>query len=250
MRKIHVFVVAFFAIISTSFAQIKETRIVGNFTAIKASASVNVVYTQGPVQNVEVSWEKDLMKYLKVETKNNILKIFIDNDKYYKDIYTSKLLISVTNPGIGSVSVSSSATFAIKNNLNVSLLKIDTSSSADFSGTVTCNSIFIEASSSSNVALTMVTDDIAVNLSSSSSVMLKGKTNNLAIDASSSADCEAKELHSNVAQVSASTSSDVNVLVLKSLDATASTSATIKYFGKLDKVKITESTSGSVEQVK
>ena len=96
----------------------------------------------------------------------------------------------------------------------------------------------------------MVTDDIAVNLSSSSSVMLKGKTNNLAIDASSSADCDAKELHSNVAQVSASTSSDVNVLVLKSLDATASTSATIKYFGKLDKVKITESTSGSVEQVK
>ena len=250
MRKIHVFVVAFFAIISTSFAQIKETRIVGNFTAIKASASVNVVYTQGPVQNVEVSWEKDLMKYLKVETKNNILKIFIDNDKYYKDIDTSKLLISVTNPGIGSVSVSSSATFAIKNNLNVSLLKIDTSSSADFSGTVTCNSIFIEASSSSNVALTMVTDDIAVNLSSSSSVMLKGKTNNLAIDASSSADCDAKELHSNVAQVSASTCSDVNVLVLKSLDATASTSATIKYFGKLDKVKITESTSGSVEQVK
>ena len=71
-----------------------------------------------------------------------------------------------------------------------------------------------------------------------SSVVVKGKTNNLAIDASSSADCDAKELISNVAQVLASTSSDVNVLALKSLDATASTSASIKYYGKLDKVKI------------
>lgn len=250
MKKIYVFFIAFFAIIGTSFAQIKETRVVGNFTAIKASTSVNVMYTQGTTQSVVVSWEKDLMKYLKIETKNNVLKIYIDNDNYYKNIDTSNLLISVTNPGIGSVTVSSSATFSIKNNLNVSLLKINTSSSADFSGTVTCNSIFIDASSSSNVALTMTTDDVAVNLSSSSSVVLKGKTNNLAIDASSSADCDAKELISNVAQVLASTSSDVNVLALKSLDATASTSASVKYFGKLDKVKITESTSGSVEQVK
>ncbi len=250
MKKINLFIVAFFAILNLSFAQVKETRVVGNFTAIKASTNVNVVYTQGPVQSVEVSWDKELMKFLKIETKNNILKIFIDNDNYYKSIDTSKLLISVTNPGIGSVSVSSSATFSIKNNLNVSLLKINTSSSADFSGTVTCNSIFIEASSSSNVVLTMATDDIAVNLSSSSSVVLKGKTNNLAIDASSSADCDAKELTSNTAQVLASTSSDVNVLALKSLDATASTSASIKYYGKLDKVKITESTSGSVEQIK
>jgi hypothetical protein len=53
-----------------------------------------------------------------------------------------------------------------------------------------------------------------------------------------------------MAQVSASTSSDIQVLALKGLDATASTSGSIKYYGKLDKVKITESTSGSVEQVK
>lgn len=250
MNKINLFIAAFFAVISTSFGQVKETRVVGNFTAIKASSSVNVIYTQGSTQSVEVSWEKDLMKYLKVETKNNILKIYIDNDNYYKNLDISKLLISVTNPGIGSVTVSSSATFTIKNNLNVSLLKINTSSSADFSGTVTCNSIFIDASSSSNIALTMATDDVAVNLSSSSSVVLKGKTNNLAIDASSSADCDAKELTSNAAQVSASTSSEVNVLALKSLDATASTSASIKYYGKLEKIKVTESTSGSVEQIK
>ena len=250
MKKITAFTLAFFGLLSVSFAQVKETRGVGNFTAIKASSGVNVIYTQGPVQNVEVTWDKDLMKFLKVETKNNILKIFIDNNNYYKKMDTSKLLVTVSNPGIGSVTVSSSATFSIKNNLNVSLLKINTSSSADFSGTVTCNSIFIDASSSSNVALNMATDDIAVSLSSSSSVTLKGKTDNLAIDASSSADCDAKELVSNVAQVSASTSSDVHVLALKELEATACTSGAIKSYGKLYKVKITESTSGSVAQIK
>lgn len=250
MKKIHVFIIAFFAMMGTSYAQIKETRVVGNFTAIKASTSVNVVYTQGATQSIVVSWEKDLMKYLKIETKNNVLKIYIDTNNHYKNIDTSNLLISVTNPGIGSVTVSSSATFSIKNNLNVSLLKINTSSSGDFSGNVTCNSIFIDASSSSNVALNMMTQDVAVNLSSSSTVDLKGKTNNLAIDASSSSDCDAKELQANNVQVLASTSSDVNVVALKSLDATASTSASIKYYGKLDKVKVTESTSGSVEQVK
>ena len=250
MFKLKLFFIAFVSFIALSFSQVKETKLVGNFTAIKASAGVNVVYNQGPVQAVEVSWDKDLMKYLKVEAKNNVLKIYIDNLNYYKKIDTSKLLVTVTNPGIGSVTLSSSATFSIKGNLNVSLLKINTSSSSDFSGTVTCNSIFIDASSSSNLALNMSTDDVAVNLSSSSSVTLKGKATNLAIDASSSADCDAKELSANTVQVLASTSSDVNVLPLKSLDATASTSATIKYFGKLDKVKIVESTSGTVEQVK
>ena len=250
MKKIHVFIIAFFAMICSSFAQIKETRVVGNFTAIKASTSVNVVYTQGATQSVVVSWEKDLMKYLKVEAKNNILRIYIDNDKYFKNFDTSKLLVSVTNKGIGSVTVSSSATFSIKNNLNVSLLKINTSSSADFSGTVTCNSIFIDASSSSNVALNMSTQDVAVNLSSSSTADLKGKTNNLAIDASSSSDCDAKELMASTAQVLATTSSDVNIVASKSIDASASTSASIKYYGKSEKVKITESTSGSVEQIK
>ena len=250
MKNIKLISIVFFAILGVSFGQIKETRIVGNFTAIKTSTNVNVVYTQDATQSVVVSWEKDLMKFLKIEAKNNVLKIYIDNANYYKKIDTSKLLVTVSNSGIGSVTVSSSATFSIKGNLNVSLLKINTSSSADFSGTVTCNSIFIDASSSSNVALNMATDDIAVNLSSSASVALKGKTNNVAIDASSSADCDAKELISNAAQVLASTSSDVHVLALKSLDATASTSAVVKYYGKLEKVKITESTSGSVEQVK
>ena len=82
MKKITVFLLAFFAMLSTSYGQVKETRGVGNFTAIKASSSVNVVYTQGPIQNIEVTWEKDLMKFLKVETKNNVLKIFIENREF------------------------------------------------------------------------------------------------------------------------------------------------------------------------
>ena len=86
MKKIHIFIIAFFAMIGTSFAQIKETKVVGNFTTIKASTSVNVVYTQGSTQSVVVSWEKDLMKYLKVEAKNNILRIYIDNNTLIKKI--------------------------------------------------------------------------------------------------------------------------------------------------------------------
>jgi len=42
----------------------------------------------------------------------------------------------------------------------------------------------------------------------------------------------------------------VNLVGLKSIDASASTSASIKYYGKSEKVKVTESTSGSVEQIK
>ena len=98
MKKIHVFIIAFFAMIGSSFAQIKETRVVGNFTAIKASTSVNVVYTQGATQSIVVSWEKDLMKYLKVEAKNNILRIYIDNDKYFKNIGWNSRISSIDVP--------------------------------------------------------------------------------------------------------------------------------------------------------
>ena len=56
MKNITVFILPFFAMFSASFGQVKETKSVGNFTAIKASSGVNVVYTQGPVQNVEVTW--------------------------------------------------------------------------------------------------------------------------------------------------------------------------------------------------
>jgi hypothetical protein len=249
MKKIKSVLIAFFTIALT-FSQATEERSVGNFTKIKASSSVDVEYTQVPTgQSISVTWDADLMKYLKTETKNNVLKIYIDNeDNYFKSFNTKNLKIVVTNPGIGSVEVSSSATLNIKGNLNVTNFDASVSSSATLLGTLTSNNINLSTSSSATSRLNVTTDNVNVTCSSSSDAILKGTSKKLNLKCSSSADCKASELTVTDANITASSSADVFVNVSGTLNATASSSASIKYLGEPKKVNAEKSSSGSVSQ--
>lgn len=249
MKKLNYLIIAFLTS-ALSFAQATEERTVGNFTKIKASSSVDVVYTQVPSgQSITVTWDADMMKYLKTETKNNVLKIYIDSDgEYFKSFNTKNLKIVVTNPGIGAVEVSSSADFEIKGNLNVTKLDVAVSSSGNFTGVFTCNTVNLSASSSANLKADFTTDEVNFSGSSSADAVLKGKAKTANITCSSSADCKAADLIVVNANVTASSSADVVVNASGTLNATASSSGDIKYVGKPENINSTKNSSGSISQ--
>lgn len=247
------FFIIFIGLLTTtlSFAQASEERTVDEFKKIKASSGVTVEYKQvSKGQSVTVTWNADLMKYLKTEVKNNVLKIYIDTDNnYFKSLNTKNLKVVVTNPSIVGVEASSSSDFKIKGNLNVSNLSISTSSSANFSGAFTCNKVNISASSSSNINAEITSaDDLNISGSSSAEIVLKGKSTKTNITCSSSSECNAAELTITDSNVTASSSADVIVKVSGVLNATATSSGTILYIGTPTSVNASKSSGGSVEK--
>ena len=85
-------------------------------------------------------------------------------------------------------------------------------------------------------------------MSSSGDVTLDGNATSLEVKASSSGDCNLKGLTVVDAKVKASSSADVTLTVTKSLDAAASSSADVNYYGNPSQVNTDKSSSGSVNK--
>lgn len=242
-------------------AQISENRTVGSFSKIKVSSGINLIYTQSSSQEVKVETDDAVkMQYIKTEIEGSTLRVYLDtknalksekkrkrkNYSSYNGVDFDVLNVYVSNTLVDDFKVSSSASLIVKNSLSSKNLFIDCSSSGSFSGTVKCTAAMIEVSSSADVDANITADTIDVKLSSSADARLSGSTEKVTIKSSSSSDCKARDLVSRNAVVESSSSSDVDVYASEKLYASASSSASISYYGNPANVDKQESSSGSV----
>ena len=241
-------------------AQVSETRTVGAFSKIKVSSGIELVYTQSPTQEIKVETDdNERMHYIKTEIEGSTLRVYLNtenapksgkkkkrkNFNSYNGVNFDVLKVYVSNPLVDDFKVSSSASLIVKNGLNATNLSIDCSSSGSFTGTIKCTTAAIEASSSADVDANITADAISISANSSADVELSGTTEKVAIKTSSSSDCKAKNLIAKNAVVESSSSSDVDVYASEKLYASASSSASINYFGNPKSVDKSESSSGS-----
>lgn len=244
-------------------AQISENRTVGAFSKIKVSQGIDLIYTQSSTQEVKVETDDtERMQYVKTEIEGSTLRVYLDtknapksekkkkrkNFSSYNGVNFDVLKVYVSNSLVDDFKVSSSASLIVKNGLNATNVSIDCSSSGNFVGTVKCEKAIIEASSSADVDANITADAISVSANSSADVELSGTTEKITIRSSSSADCKAKNLIAKSAVVESSSSSDVDVFASEKLTASASSSASVNYFGNPKDVEKSESSSGSVSK--
>lgn len=243
-------------------AQVSENRTVGEFSKIKVSQGIELIYTQSSTQEVKVETDNtEKLQYIKTEIEGSTLRIYLDTENApkpekrkkrrtnsYNNIDFNVLKVSVSNALVDDFKASSSGSIFIKNSLNAKNVAIDCSSSGSFAGTIKCTSVTIEASSSGDVDANFTVDTIDVKASSSADVELSGTAEIITIKSSSSADCKAKNLIAKNAVIESSSSSDVDVYASQKLSASASSSASITFFGNPTNVEKSESSSGSVTQ--
>lgn len=261
MNKFIIFTTLFITGLLT--AQVSENRTVGNFSKLKASAGIEVFYTISDKISITVETDDaEKMQFIKTEVVGETLEVFVERtntnlekskkkkNKRYRNwingIEFNILKVTVFGPNLTDIKASSSAKIQLQNVNTSANLDIKVSSSGKITGTFETKNAVIEASSSSGFGANINATTIDIKASSSADVVLKGKATKIFVKASSSSDCKLKNLEVEQATIEASSSAAVAITVTNSLEAKASSSASVSFYGNPANVSKEVSSSGSV----
>jgi Putative auto-transporter adhesin, head GIN domain len=224
-----------------SFAQDKvindanaEARSVSGFHAIKISSGIDLVIKQGNSEAVAVSAsEKVYRDRIKTEVVNGVLKIYYENEKWYKGRGSNgkKLRAYVSFKQIDMLDCSSGSSTIVDGSMSAGNLKIELSSGADFKGALQSTSLNIDESSGATAHIS-------------------GKTQLLSVETSSGAGFYGYELLSDKCNADASSGGNIQINVNKELSADASSGGDIRYKGQGVITKISTGSGGSVKSSK
>jgi hypothetical protein len=205
---------------------VSEKRETGNFTAVSSSEDIDVEIKNGPVTEVTVEADDNMIKYIRTRVADGTLKIDLSGNHSFIDVHTK---VYITAPLIERINASSSSDVVVKDVLK------------------STGRISFNASSSADITADVDAPEIDSHASSSGSVKLSGRTRSHTAEASSAGDIRAYELLSENTKVSASSGANAMVHASVSLNASASSGADISYRGAAAIQKNTSS-GGSVER--
>ena len=249
---------------SILLAQVSENREVASFSKLQASQGIEVFYTIANIRSVKVETDNlEKLILVKTEVENNVLKLYIgskgsktkntktnfmriNNINTINGIDFKMLKITISGANLESIKALSAATIKIANLNKTPGLDLAVSSSGSISGSFECSNAVIEASSSGYLAATINASTIEIESSSSSDVVLSGKAKKITVNTSSSAACRLKNLEAEAAIIKASSSANVIVTATKYINASASSSAAIRFYGNPSQIEKAESSSGSI----
>lgn len=246
-------------------AQVSENRQVENFSKLKVSSSIDVFYTISDKASVIVETDDaEKMKLVKTKVEGGTLVLSIDtkgykakknkekkksnNISFINGVRFEVLKITISGPNLEAIKTSASAAVKFQNTNSTSNLEIAVSSSGSIFGNFECTNLNVIASSSGFFKGTISAKSIIIESSSSSEVNLSGKALKIDVKASSSSTCNLKNLTVENVFVQASSSADVIVNATKLIEAKASSSGSISFFGNPQNVSKEMSSSGSVSK--
>ena len=205
---------------------ITEKRNTGNFSGISVGGSFDVEVKIGPVAEVTVEADDNVIKFVQTTVSGNTLKIRTEGLHSMNNVH---LKVYITVPELRSIKASASAGVKV-----LDVIKGD-------------GKLSFDASSSADIEAEVDAPEVDAEASSSGSVTLSGKTKSYTARVSSSGDIKSFELLTENTNVSANSSGSAQVHASISLTANASSSGDITYRGAAN-VKKNVSSSGSVEK--
>lgn len=221
-------------VIVPSDSYITQKVKVEKFDGISAATDIDVVYTQITGEpDVEIYAPDNLMEYVVVEVKGNILKIRFESDEKGKGLNIRgehKTQVRVSAPAVHALQASSSSEILLANGLKTTgRVNIDSSSAGDIEGEgISCGDLLVQASSSGEVDLKKV-ECVVLNADASSSgdISLEGVCRSASFNASSAGDIEADELKADNVVASASSAGDITCNAVESLKMSTSSGGSV-----------------------
>jgi len=220
-----------------------EDRSVKNFENISVSGGLEVIYTQGP-KSVTVEADSNLLQYILTEVSSNQLVVKRKNNVSFRNY--SSAIIYVSSPDIYALKASSGSSLTANGQISTSKMKLNSSSGAGLTADITSKTIDISCSSGANVVVNVKAETLEASSSSGSSISIEGTSNNADLSASSAGTIKGKSLSVIDCDASASSGGGISITVSEGLDASASSGASIKYFGTPNTVDRSVSSGGSV----
>ena len=237
MKKTILLLLASF-LVAFSFAQNKiindanaEVRNVSGFHGIRVSHGIDLVIKQGSTEAVAVSAaEKEYRDRIKTEVVNGVLKIYYDNEKWFKgyNSHGKRLRAYVSFKQLDLVDGSSGSSTTVDGAMSAGNLKLDLSSGAGFNGEVQATSLKVDESSGATAHVS-------------------GKAQSLSVETSSGAGFYGYEFTTDKCDADASSGGNIQVTVNKELSAEASSGGDIRYKGAGVITRVSSSSGGSIK---
>jgi len=212
--------------ISGSGNIITQTRPTGDFQRFSTSSGIDVELTTGPVIQVIVEADDNVMKYIETTVNGDNLHIGL---KDHVNLSNTHMKVYITAPQINGIKASSGSDVIVKD-----LLK-------------NTGKLALDASSAGSITADIDAPEVEADVSSGASIKLSGKTRNLDATASSGSNLKAGDLLSENTVVSSSSGSSATVHASVSLQANSSSGASIHYYGGAN-VQKNVSSGGSVDK--
>ncbi len=233
MKKIATILSVLFISVNLTAQQVNdpnaEVRTVKDYHGISVSNAFDVYLSQGNEEAVAVSAastkDRDMIK---VEVKNGILHISLDNDwKWTKG--NKKLKAYISFKQIDQLKVSGACDVYISGVLKADALSINQSGASDIKGALDVNKLTVDLSGASDMTVT-------------------GKATQVSVEASGASDFKGYDLITEICDARASGASDIRITVNKELSAQASGASDVKYRGNGTTKDIKSSGSSSVSK--
>lgn len=213
------------------FAQDTETRSLGSFDGISVSQSIDAELIKGNSNEAKITVKNVDLDDVITEVENGILKLKMK--KKWNNNWggkKKKVQIVLTYADYPSyISASSSADVISRDKIITESLEVNASSSAD-------------------IILDVDVKELESSVSASADIEISGSADEAYVKVSASADFLGKRLSTKRADLSASSSGDIELRVSDELSAKASSSGDITYYGNPDVKKSKKSSSGDISR--
>ncbi|KAA1246925.1 head GIN domain-containing protein [Aquimarina sp. RZ0] len=206
---------------------VSKTRKLPEYDQVKLNGSLDVVLISGTEGNIKIDAESNLIQYITIEVKDDILKIYVEKEYYLKPSKNKKILITVPFIDITQVSLSGSGDIYTED-----IIKI--------------NSFKTRVSGSGDIRLSIEARDIESSVSGSGDLTLKGITESLKCNVTGSGDVKAFDLKAKNVDASVTGSGDIKITSTHSLKARVIGSGDIDYQGNPEKEDKKVSGSGDI----
>ncbi|MBS1496349.1 MAG: DUF2807 domain-containing protein [Bacteroidetes bacterium] len=219
MKKIFSIIAVFYACTFSAKAQKEfvvdenaEMRTVnGSFTKIRVSGAIDVFLSQSETQSIAISASEDKFKNgIKTEVENNVLNIYYDGEKNWRN--NKKLKVYVSFKMLDELQATGASDILVAGTLTASDLQVNLSGASDFKGDVKVNTLSLKLNGASDVTLT-------------------GTASNVDIQSSGASDVKGYGFAADYCNATVSGASDVYITINKELLAHASGASNVRFRG-------------------
>ena len=201
----------------------KTDRQVNEFSAISASAGIEVILTQDSIVKIVVEADDNLQDNIKTEVVDEELKIY--PEKRIRSCKAKRVYVSFQT--IKSLDASSGS--EIKSKTKMSLTSLD-----------------LTSSSGAKVNLMLILNRLNIEASSGADITVEGTVENLDVDGSSGANIKATALQSKSCNAGVSSGANIKIAVTEKITAKASSGGDIRVKGNPTERNIEKSSGGNV----
>lgn len=204
----------------------KKRKISDDFIRIKASRGLDVYLTKSKNVSLTVEADENLHELIRTEVKDRTLYITARRNIYH----ASAKKVHIAAEHINEILVDSGAEVYSEN-------------------TFSAKRLVLHVSSGAHAYLDLRVDDLSCESSSGAGMKLKGEVNTLHASSSSGSDIGAYDLTARDCEASASSGSNIEVMVTENFVGKASSGGDVKFKGNPKHAEKSDTSGGSVRNV-